>query len=177
MTLYLNRERMRVVQRDDRGRVTFRKTYKQGQEVNPDHLNVGSEERLLASGTLVESKDDVKKWQGYRRSFGAPMLTGAATGEAGDHADLGDAPETDGGESEVGEDGETTLDAPDPDADESNPDDGGEDDDGLPDDEAEHQVDQFDAMDYGELQDAAKNHEPPIAANQSAAELRAALRA
>jgi hypothetical protein len=37
-------------------------------------------------------------------------------------------------------------------------------------------VDQYSGMDYGELQDAAREADPPIPANQSADNLRAALR-
>lgn len=53
----LTTERMRIVQRNERGNVTFRKRYSKGDEVNPDHLEEGRLEALLESGALVEDSE------------------------------------------------------------------------------------------------------------------------
>jgi hypothetical protein len=134
--------------------VIYRKMYKFGDKVDTSHLVEGRAEALVESGALVESKDDLRT----RRSGLVPRVgsrvTGAATAPPADHSEHFDVDEDeDDTESQTADDGK----GEDPD----NPED----------------VDEFTGMDYGELQDAAKAASPPIAANQSADDLRDALRA
>lgn len=141
---FLNRERMRVVQRNDRGSVTYRKQYKFGDEVDVSHLDETQVKNLLKSKALVKSKDDLTGWTGHTYPG---QVTGAALRQGEDHADIADPG--------------------------ASPEEKGE----VDDDDDPEDVDQFSSMDYGQLQDAAKAASPPIPANQSADELRAALRA
>lgn len=145
MTYYLNRERMRVVERNDRGAVTYRKSYKFGDEVDTDHLVEGRLDVLTADGSLVESKGDLKERRRGAVPYPGSRVTGAATGEPADHSEI-EGP----GAGETGDEDE--------------------------DEDAPENVDQYSEMDYGELQDAAQSADPPIAANQSADNLRKALR-
>lgn len=149
MADYLNRERMRVVERNEKGNVTYRKRYRFGDKVDVSHMDEDHAENLRNSGVLVGSKEDLRDLSRGTNPYPGSRVTGAATGEAGDHSEI--EPEAV------------------PESDEQHTDSTDEGDDG-------HVVDQFDAMDYSELQDAAKKADPPIAANQSADELRAALR-
>jgi len=57
----LNTEAMRVVERNDKGNVIYRKRYKKGDEVDVDHLEEGRLEVLVEAGTLVESEDDLSE--------------------------------------------------------------------------------------------------------------------
>jgi hypothetical protein len=140
--MYLNRPRFRVVNRDDRGRVIYRKRYVFGDEVDTSKMDENHVDRLVASGALVDSEDDLGTRPGRMNPYPGSQVTGAATGEAADHSEIAeDADEDEGSERTDGE-----------------------------------VVDQYSGMDYGELQDAAREADPPIPANQSADNLRAALR-
>lgn len=57
----LNTGAMRVVEKNDKGNVTYRKRYKKGDEVDVKHLEDGRLDVLLAAGTLVESEDDLSE--------------------------------------------------------------------------------------------------------------------
>lgn len=63
MSYILNTGAMRVVERNDKGNVTYRKRYRRGDEVDVDHLEEGRLDVLLAAGTLVESEDDLSEVQ------------------------------------------------------------------------------------------------------------------
>lgn len=145
---FLNRESMRVVQRNDRGAVTYRKRYKFGDEVDVEHLDEGREDALLESGALVESEDDLRP----RRSGNVPVpgsqVTGAATGEAADHSEHFDVPDDDD------ETDASTAVSP---------------------GETPEVTDEYTSMDYAELQGEAKGR--GLNAGGSANDLRERLRA
>jgi len=141
---------MRVVERNDKGNVTYRKKYKFGDEVDTDHLDETHVENLVNSGALVESEDDLTGWNGLGAAGSGTAVTGAATAEAADHSDLAE------GEDRGPEDPEdNTLEGSD--------------------DGDQHDVDEYDAMDYAELQTEAKQRS--LNAGGSAQDLRARLRA
>lgn len=56
-SLVLNREAMRVVQRNDKGIVTYRKRYKQGDVVDTSKIESQQVDNLRASGALVPQAD------------------------------------------------------------------------------------------------------------------------
>lgn len=90
--MFLNREAMRVVEKNDRGLVTYRKRYKFGDEVDTDHIDDVQVENLTKSGVLVESEDDLTGRGGPQGPYPGSQVTGAATGEAREGPDP-DAPE------------------------------------------------------------------------------------
>lgn len=135
MAYLLNREAMRVVERNDRGNVTYRKRYKRGDEVDVSHIDDAQVENLVESGALVQSEDDLSEPESAGATSPVSGPHGAATGEAEDHSDL--------------------------------------DEDSSSDDE-DHDVDQYDSMDYSELQAEAKRRD--LSAGGSAQDLRARLR-
>lgn len=85
MTYYLNSDRMRVVQKNDRGLVTYRKRYGRGDEVDTSKIEDAQVENLLRTGALVESEDDVAERGAPRPPYRGSEVTGAATGEAGEN--------------------------------------------------------------------------------------------
>lgn len=147
-TYYLNRERFRVVERNDRGNVVYRKMYKFKDEVDVSHIDETHVENLVASGALVQSKDDLTGWTGPRGPYPGSQAVGAAGVSAADHSEIDDP----GASPEEKKAASGSVDDDDP-----------------------EDVDQFSSMDYAELQAAAKAADIP--ANQSAEDLRAALRA
>lgn len=83
--LVLNREAMRVVERNERGNVTYRKRYKKGDVVDTSHMDDARVEALVEDGALV-SKSEYDGGAGaaadYQEGSGDP--TGeAAVGAAG----------------------------------------------------------------------------------------------
>ena len=161
---YLNRERMRVVKRNDKGNVTYRKRYRFGDKVDVDHLEEGRTEALVESGALVTSKDDLKS----RRAGAVPrpgsQVTGGATREAADHSEIAD--EDDYGPEEE----QTEFDVEDEESDsEASLTDGAD-----ADENDVEPADEYASMDYRELQAAARNKD--INPSQSAEALREALR-
>lgn len=133
MAYLLNREALRVVRRDDRGRVVYRKRYKKGDEVDTSQMEDHRVEHFVEKGVLVQSEDDLSGTESAGATSPATGPFGAATREA-----------TEGPEAE----GQT----------------GGE----------PHDVDQYDSMDYSELQQAAKQRN--LNAGGSAEDLRNRLR-
>lgn len=155
----LNTEAMRVVQRNERGIVTYRKRYKKGDEVDVSRLEEGRLEVFLDKGTLVESQDDLTEYPTATSLAPASGPYGGATGDLTE----GPGPESEGPASE----GDEVTEGFNPDADadtgtKSNPDDDVED------------VDQYSDMDYSSLQQAAKQRN--LNAGGSAEDLRARLR-
>ncbi len=138
MGYILNRERLRIVERNERGSVVYRKRYKRGDEVDTDHIDDARVQNFLDTGVLVESEDDLDEPE----SAGATSPTGGPFGAATTGSGEGQGVE------EGSDDGEGSDD--------------------------EHDVDQYDAMDYGELQQAAKSRN--LNAGGSAEDLRTRLR-
>jgi hypothetical protein len=127
MTDFLNREAMRVVERNDRGAVTYRKRYRLGDEVDVSHIEESHVENLRESGVLVSSKDDVTGRGGGQSPYPGSQVTGAATGEAADHSEIAD-------EDDYGPENEQDSEQTDGEV-----------------------VDEYSEMDYSELQTAAKS--------------------
>lgn len=155
MGYVLRTEAMRVVNRNERGVVTYRKRYRRGDEVDTSKMDEAHVEALIKKGTLVSSEDDLPETESAGATTPVSPPFGAAT-----------APSTPG-----------TLG---PDADEiegSTPDDGTEDADTADADvdEEEHDVDAYDSMDYAALQAEAKKRD--LNAGGSAQDLRVRLRA
>lgn len=150
MAYFLNRERMRVVEKNDRGVVTYRKKYKFGDEVDTDHIEANHVENLVSTGALVESEDDLRERRMGQGPVPGSLVAGAATGPSADHAEIVDNAD----DYEDGETDASTATSP---------------------GETPAVVTEFDEMDYQELQAAAR--EADIPANQSAENLRSALRA
>lgn len=151
MAHYLNRERMRIVERNDRGNVVYRKMYKFGDEVDTSHIEETHLENLINDGVFVDSEDALTGWRPrIGGAYPGSQAVGAAGVAAADHSDIEDpgaSPEEKKAAS--GDDGDDDLDNP-------------------------QDVDKYSSMDYAELQAAAKAADVP--ANQSADDLRAALR-
>lgn len=80
----LNSEAMRVVERNERGNVTYRKRYRKGDEVDTSHMDEAHVASLVEDGLLVESEDDLSDSvdAGDLAPTSGPF--GAATGEPGD---------------------------------------------------------------------------------------------
>ena len=57
MKYILNREATRVVQRNEKGTVTYRKRYKKGDVVDVSYIDPTQVENLVASGALVVEDD------------------------------------------------------------------------------------------------------------------------
>lgn len=147
MSLVLNREALRVVQRNDRGLVTYRKRYSKGDVVDTSRMVESHVENLVSSGALVESSDDLS-----------------------DSPDAGDTPPS------SGPFGGATVDLPESPmptpqvgdfSTEAENDESG-------DDESED-IDDYSDMDYASLQAEAKSRD--LNAGGSAEDLRARLRA
>lgn len=159
MTYLLNTEAMRVVNRNERGTVTYRKRYKRGDEVDTSKMESEYVEALVAKGTLVQSESDVAEPADAGDTPPTSPPFGAATAPSVPGEDGPDADEMEGTEQDTGE--------------EEKPE-GFEEATGEGDDEAEHDVDEYDAMDYADLQQVAKSRD--LNAGGSAADLRARLR-
>lgn len=128
MAHVLNREALRVVERNDRGIVTYRKRYRKGDEVDTSHMDEAHVEALVESGALVASGDDLSEQGSATATEPTSPPFGASTQGPGD-ATLTEATSGDGGPTE----GSNAS------------------------DEDEHEVDRYDAMDYAELQAEAKS--------------------
>lgn len=124
----LNREALRVVERNDRGIVTYRKRYTKGDEVDTSHMDEAHVKNLVDSGALVESEGDLSEAESATGTEPTSPPYGASTQGPGD-ATLSEATSGDGG-----------------------PDEGND-----SSDEDEHEVDRYDGMDYSELQAEAKS--------------------
>lgn len=61
MGLILAAEALRVVNRNDRGIVTYRKRYKKGDEVDVSKMEKAHVENLKEEGSLVDSEDDLSE--------------------------------------------------------------------------------------------------------------------
>lgn len=85
MALYLNRERMRLVKHNEKGKVVKRKRYAFGDKVDEDFLDEDRREALIEKGTLVESEDDLDKRAGWKHAAGISpsQARGQATTVAG----------------------------------------------------------------------------------------------
>lgn len=57
MGLVLNTERMRVVERNERGNVTYRKRYQRGDVVDTSHMDEAHVENLKKDGVLVDEEE------------------------------------------------------------------------------------------------------------------------
>lgn len=137
MGLVLNTERMRVVERNERGNVTYRKRYQRGDVVDTSHMDEAHVENLKESGVLVdedseEATDDAEGEDGSPVAPAGPVPSDTTTGRS--------------------DEGSATL-APSPDdADNST---GGA---PVANDENEG-VTEFDSMTYAELQAEAKERD------------------
>ena len=149
MGLYLNREALRVVGRNERGVVNYRKRYKRGDKVDTSKMPDTQVENLKNSGALVSSQEDVADGgaapvaQPSSPPFGA--ATAASTPGEETEADTPEA-QTEPVQSSAQDGG---------DAEESfNPDDGT-----SPNTEGgadTEDVDEYSEMDYQQLQEASK---------------------
>lgn len=162
MALILNTERMRVVERNERGNVTYRKRYKKGDEVDVSHMDEAHVERLKESGVLVASEDDLSE----------PVAAGSLPPSSGPFG----AATTGSGDPTVPEDEQVVADGSaevsDPDADPDNHTGGG-----APVDEGDGEtVSRYDSMDYSELQAEAKSRDLRYV-GVGADDLRASLKA
>lgn len=85
--IILKAEATRVVQKNDRGIVTYRKRYKRGDVVDVSYIEDAQVERLLASGALAyedeEDTDDAES------ELAADAARARATSSTGSVADLG----------------------------------------------------------------------------------------
>lgn len=59
MGYILNTEAMRVVTRNERGNVDYRKRYRKGDEVDTSKMDEAHVQNLIERGTLVQSEDDL----------------------------------------------------------------------------------------------------------------------
>jgi hypothetical protein len=170
MGYYLNREAFRVVERNDRGNVTYRKRYRRGDEVDVSHIDETHVENLVNSGALVESEDDVQETpEATAQSQGAAAQASVA-GDLGSTAtgapeEPVEVPEDQMGDVEESDDEAQASGDADPD----HPNVGGS---SSP--EQVEEVDEFSAMDRGELQAAAKRAN--VSTSGSTDTLRARLR-
>lgn len=149
MTYILAAEALRVVERNDRGIVTYRKRYKKNDEVDTSHMDEAHVENLVRSGRLVESDTDTS--DNTNLDAVTPSAESVATGtDAGTNATQGAGPvsQTD----EAGGDADADI----------------EDDDNAG-------GDRYDGMSYPELRAEASARDG-VNANGSAEDLRARLR-
>ena len=146
MGYILTTEAMRVVQRNERGNVTYRRRYKKGDEVDVDRLEEGRLEALVEAGSLVDSSDAEQDSDDAESPQGQPVATGT---DAGSTATQGAGPVSQ--VNEAGGDVEDDLSA--------NENAGG---------------DLYDGMNYAELQQEAKSRD--LNAGGSAEDLRGRLR-
>lgn len=166
MVYILNTGAMRVVEKNDKGNVTYRKRYKRGDEVDVDHLEEGRLDVLLAAGTLVESEDDLSEVQ----DAGSISPVSGPFGAASAHQD-GTTPAAPPVEP-VQDEGSVAANTLTP----SNPESAIEppaQTEGEGDDDVE-EVDQYSEMDYPTLQKTAKARD--LNAGGSGDEIRARLR-
>lgn len=157
----LNREALRVVTRNDRGAVNYRKRYRRGDEVDTSKMQDTQVEALVKSGALVDSEDDLSDPASATGASPASGPYGAATAASGDTPDTPDeqtAPVTEGAEESYN---------PDDAADGSSPNtEGGADD--------VEDVDQYSEMDYGTLRSTASKRDLDTSGNTE--DLRTRLR-
>src|SRR5690349_12541540 len=86
MGLVLTTEAMRVVETNDRGRVTFRKRYKKGDVVDESKIDSDRLDALKAKGTLVdeaEFEDDTDEAPEEQEPEGEPEGSGDHAGGSG----------------------------------------------------------------------------------------------
>lgn len=169
--LVLNREAMRVVERNDRGIVTYRKRYKQGDVVDTSHIDSAQVENLQRSGALVERAAYDAEGAPRNPDGEAPALQTVANpshqgepvsdeeheasydvdGEEAEFGDSDEATQEDAGGRETEEDAEAAAEA-----------------------NAEDAVDPYAEMDYATLRSTAKDK--GLDASGSADDLRTRLR-
>jgi hypothetical protein len=79
--MYLNRERLRLTQTNDKGRVIKRKRYLFGDEVDTDLIEDDRVESFKEKGILVDSEDDLDRFAGFKQATGisAQQVRGQAT--------------------------------------------------------------------------------------------------
>jgi len=160
MAVYLTTQGMRIVETNDRGNLTYQREYVRGDEVDTDHMDPARVDALLESGDLSH---DNPKDQSSQDNDEARVQAASVNGPVGAEAkDAAGNPVTPTGEPGAGVDQLNT-----------DQDDDSEADGGTPDEE-EHDVDEYDGMDYAELQQEAKQRE--LNAGGSAADLRQRLR-
>lgn len=147
MGYILNRAAMRVVQKNERGNVTYRKRYTRGDEVDVSKMEDEVVEKHLATGVLVDSEKDLdESVDAGDISPVSPPFGAETSAVTEDPADVVDVPEEEGTNTES----------------EENP------------DEVED-VDAYSDMDYASLQQEAKKRD--LNGGGSAEDLRARLRA
>lgn len=182
MKYLLNTEAMRLVEKDERGRVTKRRRYKKGDAVDASMIEESRLDALVESGTLVRSEDDLSE---AVDAGGLPPTSGPF-GAASSHQDgvtpaagpvepvQGEVPSEEDeaeqtGDPESGSVAANTLTPSNPESQIEPPaPQNGED------DEVED-VDKYSDMDYPTLQEAAKNRDLRYV-GVSAEDLRASLR-
>lgn len=168
----LNREAMRVVEKNDKGIVTYRKRYRKGDEVDTGHMDEAHVDSLVESGVLVESEDDVTPEGDASAISPTSGPFGAATGEATATTATTDAVVTEEDEAEQigdpdsGSVAANTLQPSNPESEVVPP--------ARTDDDDVEAVDQYSDMDYPTLQKTAKARD--LNAGGSGDEIRARLR-
>lgn len=180
MALRLNREALRVVQRNDRGLVTYRKRYKFGDEVDTEKMVPEQVERLKESGALVESEDDLAE---PVDAMALPPVSGpfgAATEGSSETVAYGSGDTSTtvpvGPDNSDDSTGEPEVDADREDTTPGTPDEGPSVSDGVQPEDPDNPplVDQYAEMDYATLQQEAKSRD--LSAGGSAEDIRNRLR-
>lgn len=99
MAHILNREALRVVNKDERGRVTYRRRYKKGDEVDVSKMDEFRVQTFVDEGVLVSSEEDLDEPE---EDDGTTVLSepqGDTTEPSGDNKE-------DGGDDTINEDGD-----------------------------------------------------------------------
>lgn len=164
MTKYLlNTERMRLVTRNERGNVNWRKSYSRGDEVDTSKMDEARVKHLVEKGTLVSSEGNLSEPESAGATSPTSPPFGAST--AGPEDTSGAEPDEDDGSESVVDDPDVFT-APHEPGEDVTPEGGG--------DEPED-VDRYSEMDYATLQQEAKTRTGN--GSGSAEDLRARLRA
>lgn len=152
---FLTTQGMRVVEQNDRGNTTYQREYKKGEKIDVEHMDQARIDTLVESGDLTTedpNKSDAEPEDTSEREVRAAALTGGVGAAGVSDNNVLDAPpdQGDGMKSEAKSDDSGSS-------------------------EDEHDVDKYDAMDYSELQAAAKEKDLKYV-GVSADDLRASLR-
>lgn len=84
MSYYLNAEALRVVEKNDRGNVTYRQRYKFGDKVDVSHIDDAQVKNLVNAGRLVQSTDELRGAQSAGATSPTGDLVGAGTAPSGE---------------------------------------------------------------------------------------------
>lgn len=91
MAHILNREALRVVNKNDKGIVTYRKRYRKGDVVDTSYMDEVHVENLIEAGVLVASEDDLDERESATGTSPTAPPFGASTDGSGDTIVVPDA--------------------------------------------------------------------------------------